>query len=84
MDKTCEVGLKQMLVASKQTVGVQVSSPLFMWRAARNGGEQMAGECNGVARALPVVRINGVAYFLDVRLRQLRAVDNPHDWVDFE
>ena len=44
----------------------------------------MPGERNGSVRMLPVVRINDVAYFLDVRLRQLRAVDNPHDWVDFE
>jgi hypothetical protein len=44
----------------------------------------MSGERNPSVRMLPVVRINGVAYFLDVRLRQLRAVDNPHDWIDFE
>lgn len=35
-------------------------------------------------RRLPVVRINGVGYFMDGRLKQLRAVCNPDDWVDFE
>lgn len=49
-----------------------------------DGGEQMLGERSGIGRMLPVARINGVAYFLDVRLHQLRAVDNPQDWVDFE
>jgi hypothetical protein len=33
---------------------------------------------------MPVARINGVAYYLDGQLRQLRAVCNPDDWVDFE
>ena len=31
---------------------------------------------------LPVVRIGGVKYFLDMRLRQLRAVNDPHDLID--
>jgi hypothetical protein len=31
------------------------------------------------ARRLPIVVINGRRYFADVRLREYRAVDNPHD-----
>lgn len=31
------------------------------------------------ARTLPIVVINGRRYFVDVRLREYRAVDNPHD-----
>lgn len=31
------------------------------------------------ARRLPIVVINGRRYFVDVRLREYRAVDNPHD-----
>lgn len=30
-------------------------------------------------RQLPIVVINGRRYFMDVRLREYRAVDNPHD-----
>lgn len=30
-------------------------------------------------RRLPIVVINGRRYFVDVRLREYRAVDNPHD-----
>jgi hypothetical protein len=32
---------------------------------------------------LPIVMIGAKAYFVDVRLRQLRAVRNPHDYIDF-
>ena len=32
----------------------------------------------------PVVRIGGVQYFLDMRLKQLRAVHDPHDFVDLD
>lgn len=35
-------------------------------------------------RRLPVVRISGVEYFLDMRLKQLRRVDNPHDYIDLD
>lgn len=37
----------------------------------------------GVPRALPIVMIGENAYFVDVRLRQLRAVRNPGDYIDF-
>jgi hypothetical protein len=30
-------------------------------------------------RKLPVVTINGREYYVDERLRELRAVNNPHD-----
>lgn len=33
----------------------------------------------GQPRRLPIVVINGRRYFVDVRLREYRAVDNPHD-----
>ena len=32
----------------------------------------------------PIVRIGGVPYFLDMRLRQLRAVHNPRECIDLE
>jgi hypothetical protein len=31
------------------------------------------------ARELPIVQINGTRYYRDARLREHRAVDNPHD-----
>lgn len=40
-----------------------------------------AGE--GGPRVLPIVMIGEKAYFVDVRLRQLRAVRDPHDYIDF-
>jgi hypothetical protein len=39
---------------------------------------------NPSLRRLPVVRLNGIDYFVDVRLSQLRRVDNPHSFVDFD
>jgi len=35
-------------------------------------------------RRLPIVSVNGVLYFLDLPLRQLRRVDNPHDYIDLD
>ena len=35
-------------------------------------------------RRLPIVSIDGVRYFLDLPLRQLRRVDNPHDYIDLD
>ena len=35
-------------------------------------------------RQLPVIDYKGKKYFRDDRLRQIRNVDNPHDYVDFE
>ena len=33
---------------------------------------------------LPVIRMeNGKTYFIDERLRQLRSVDNPNDFIDY-
>ena len=32
----------------------------------------------------PVVRVNGVRYFVDIRMRQLRRVDDPRSTIDFE
>jgi len=40
--------------------------------------QEYIGTLSGV-RLLPTVRLNGKAYFLDARLSELRAVDNPHD-----
>ena len=34
---------------------------------------------NGKPRQLPIVTIRGKKYFQDDRLREYRAVDNPHD-----
>jgi len=34
-------------------------------------------------RRLPIVCVDGVEYFVDIRLRQLRDVGNPHRFLDF-
>jgi len=34
-------------------------------------------------RVLPIVEVDGKRYFKDVRLRQLRNVENPNDFFDF-
>jgi len=34
-------------------------------------------------RRLPIVTVEGKRYFLDMRLRQYRNVENPHDYFDF-
>ena len=44
-------------------------------------------KCGDGVKMLPVVRYEGKAWFLDERLRQLRNVRNPHDFInlnDFE
>ena len=35
-------------------------------------------------KGLPIVRISGVRYYLDTRLRQLREVDNPREYIDLD
>ena len=38
----------------------------------------------GMPRQLPAVTLeNGKTYFVDERLRQLRNIHNPHDYIDF-
>lgn len=37
---------------------------------------------NNMPRRLPIVTLNGVDYFLDERLRQLRNVSNPSDYIN--
>ena len=38
----------------------------------------------GSPRRLPVITLkNGKSYFVDKRLRQLRNVHNPHDYIDY-
>lgn len=32
--------------------------------------------------SLPIYKHEGKTYFFDARLRQLRNVDNPHDYID--
>lgn len=39
---------------------------------------------NEPCRGLPIVRISGVRYYLDTRLRQLREVDNPREYIDLD
>ena len=34
-------------------------------------------------RRLPIVTLEGKHYFFDIRLRQYRNVENPHDYVNF-
>ena len=39
---------------------------------------------DGMPRRLPAVTLsNGKTYFVDRRLRELRNVNNPHDYIDF-
>jgi len=33
---------------------------------------------------LPVIEHKGKKYFMDNRLQQIRAVDNPHDFMSFD
>lgn len=35
-------------------------------------------------KGLPIVRISGIRYYLDTRLRQLREVDNPREYIDLD
>jgi len=36
-------------------------------------------------RMLPTIKLpNGKTYFVDIRLRQLRNIKNPHDYIDFD
>ena len=45
----------------------------------------MAKENNSCgSRVLPVARLNGSAYFIDLRLRQFRETMNPGSYVDFD
>ena len=37
-----------------------------------------------MVRALPIVYMGGKKYYRDDRLREFRAVDNPHDRITFE
>ena len=39
-------------------------------------------KCGDGVKMLPVVRYEGKLWFLDKRLRQLRNVHNPHDFID--
>ena len=39
-------------------------------------------KCGDGVKMLPVVRYEGKLWFLDERLRQLRNVGNPHDFID--
>lgn len=36
----------------------------------------------GFPRELPTVRIRGVQYYFDYKMRQLRNAENPHDFID--
>lgn len=38
----------------------------------------------GKPKKLPTVTLGGKTYFIDRRLKQLRNVENPHDYVDFK
>ena len=34
-------------------------------------------------RMLPRIKVGNTIYFVDARLRQLRNVENPHDFIDY-
>jgi len=51
------------------------SSAAFKSNAARNGA---------MVRSLPRVLLNGIWYFRDDRLRELRRCDNPHERITFD
>lgn len=42
------------------------------------------GEHGSLPRRLPIVRVDGDYYFVDVRLRQLRSIERPIRFIDFE
>ena len=44
----------------------------------------VSGPSVGCPRRLPVVDIRGRCFFRDDRLREFRAVDNPHERLSFE
>ncbi len=47
-------------------------------------GGMMTEMGTGRARKLPKIKMeNGKTYFVDERLRQLRNVQNPHDYIDY-
>lgn len=35
-----------------------------------------------MVKMLPIIKENGKRYFFDERLRQLRNIKNPHDYID--
>lgn len=45
-------------------------------------GERTTNDSGWGPRRLPVLCLEGRGYFLDPRLRELRAVDNPHTRID--
>jgi hypothetical protein len=49
----------------------------------KNDGQQQPHAPSGV-RMLPIVTIKGKRYFVDERLREYRAVENPHDRIPME
>jgi len=47
----------------------------------------MAGakqQVNTGPRVLPVVQYGSTRYFADLRLRQFRDIENPHNYIDFD
>ena len=44
----------------------------------------MSSHSRPLLERLPIVRISGVRYYLDTRLRQLREVDNPREYIDLD
>lgn len=66
-----------------QEIGAMVSKGHEMLERIRD----VRGECGDGARMLPVVRHERKLWFLDERLKQLRNIRNPNDFVnlnDFE
>jgi hypothetical protein len=57
-------------------------------RAVRPGGAKMEQveqeEVFAGPRTLPIVRHDANMYFADLRLKQFRDIDNPHNYVDFD
>lgn len=56
-------------------------------RAVLVGVIEMAGAKQKAVsgpRILPVVQCGPTGYFADLRLRQFRDIDNPHNYVDFD
>ncbi len=49
----------------------------------REARKELKGAGSGV-RMLPVVRYERKLWFFDERLRQLRDVENPHDFMDLD
>ena len=56
----------------------------FTFRLTHEDKTALAELAERAPRMLPTTVIDGRTYFVDERLRQLRNVKNPHDYIDLD